>query len=84
MGREIFAVLQGQLDRLMKQLAVPDPQTTGVILLGAARRTPAPTANWPRWRAGSSRRRHELVDLAFTGVTWPRLETVVQRQASWA
>jgi sirohydrochlorin cobaltochelatase len=23
---------------------------------------------------------HELVDLAFTGVTWPRLETVVQRQ----
>ena len=24
---------------------------------------------------------HELVDLAFTSVTWPRLETVVQRQA---
>ena len=24
---------------------------------------------------------HELVDLAFTGVTWPRLERVVQRQA---
>ena len=23
---------------------------------------------------------HELVDLAFTGVTWPRLETAVQRQ----
>jgi len=23
---------------------------------------------------------HELVDLAFTGVTWPRLEIVVQRQ----
>ena len=24
---------------------------------------------------------HELVDLAFTGITWPRLERVVQRQA---
>jgi sirohydrochlorin cobaltochelatase len=24
---------------------------------------------------------HELVDIAFTGITWPRLETVVQRQA---
>ena len=24
---------------------------------------------------------HELVDLAFTGVTWPRLERVAQRQA---
>ncbi|MDE2585619.1 MAG: sirohydrochlorin chelatase, partial [Betaproteobacteria bacterium] len=23
---------------------------------------------------------HELVDIAFTGVTWPRLETAVQRQ----
>jgi sirohydrochlorin cobaltochelatase len=23
---------------------------------------------------------HELVDLAFTGITWPRLEKVVQRQ----
>ena len=32
MGREIFDVLQKQLDRLMKALDVPDPQTTGVIL----------------------------------------------------
>ena len=34
MGREILAVLQDQLDPLMQELAVPDPQTTGVILLG--------------------------------------------------
>ena len=29
MGREIFDVLQGQLDRLMQQLDMPDPCTTG-------------------------------------------------------
>ncbi len=47
----------------------------------AVRRTPVPTANWPSWRAGFFEdNEHELVDLAFTGVTWPRLETVVQRQ----
>src|SRR5690606_28661335 len=34
MGREIFGVLKGQLDRLLKQLDMPDPQTTGVVLLG--------------------------------------------------
>ena len=38
MGREMLVVLQGQLDRLMKQLAVPDPMTTGVVLLGFAGR----------------------------------------------
>ena len=44
---------------------------------GAARPTPAPTANWrkmARWMFEGND--HELVDLAFTGVTWPRLETV--------
>ncbi|MBP8266317.1 MAG: CbiX/SirB N-terminal domain-containing protein, partial [Zoogloea sp.] len=29
MGREILKVLQGQLDRLMKALDMPDPHTTG-------------------------------------------------------
>jgi sirohydrochlorin cobaltochelatase len=81
MGREIFAVLQGQLDRLMKQLAVPDPMNTGVILLGRGSSDAGANgelAKMARWLFETND--HELVDLAFTGVTWPRLETAVQRQ----
>ncbi len=81
MGHEIFAVLQCQLDRLMKQLAMPDPQTTGVILLGRGSSDAGANgelAKMARWIFEANE--HELVDLAFTGVTWPRLETVVQRQ----
>lgn len=80
MGREIFAVLQGQLDRLMKQLAMPDPMTTGVVLLGRGSSDAGANgelAKMARWIFEDND--HELVDLAFTGVTWPRLETVVQR-----
>jgi sirohydrochlorin cobaltochelatase len=72
----------GQLDRLMKQLAMPDPQTTGVILLGRGSSDAGANgelAKVARWMFEANE--HELVDLAFTGVTWPRLETVVQRQA---
>ncbi|MCK6412492.1 MAG: sirohydrochlorin chelatase [Azonexus sp.] len=81
MGREVFAVLQNQLDRLMKQLAMPDPMTTGVILLGRGSSDAGANgelAKMARWIFEDND--HELVDLAFTGVTWPRLETVVQRQ----
>ena len=81
MGREIFDVLQKQLDRLMRALDVPDPQTTGVILLGRGSSDAGANgelARMARWIFEEND--HELVDLAFTGVTWPRLETVVQRQ----
>lgn len=81
MGREIYSVLQGQLDRLMKQLAVPDPMTTGVVLLGRGSSDAGANgelAKMARWVFEANE--HELVDLAFTGVTWPRLETAVQRQ----
>lgn len=81
MGREILAVLQAQLDALMHALAVPDPQTTGVILLGRGSSDAGANgelARMTRWLFEDND--HELVDLAFTGVTWPRLETVVQRQ----
>lgn len=81
MGREIHAVLQGQLDRLMKMLDQPDPQTTGVILLGRGSSDAGAngeSAKMARWIFEDND--HELVDLAFTSVTWPRLETVVQRQ----
>jgi sirohydrochlorin cobaltochelatase len=81
MGRQIFTVLQGQLERLMKQLAVPDPRSTGVILLGRGSSDAGANgelAKMARWIFEANE--HELVDLAFTGITWPRLETAVQRQ----
>ena len=81
MGREILAVLQGQLDRLMQVLNMPDPQTTGVILLGRGSSDAGANgelAKMVRWVFEAND--HELVDLAFTSITWPRLETVVQRQ----
>ena len=81
MGREILAVLQGQLDRLLQTLAMPDPQTTGVVLLGRGSSDAGANgelARMARWIFEDNA--HELVDLAFTSVTWPRLETVVQRQ----
>jgi len=81
MGPEIRNVLQKQLDGLMKQLAMPDPRTTGVVLLGRGSSDAGANgelAKMARWLYEAND--HELVDLAFTGVTWPRLETVVQRQ----
>ncbi|MFH1869576.1 MAG: sirohydrochlorin chelatase [Pseudomonadota bacterium] len=81
MGREILAVLQGQLDRLMKALDMPDPRTTGVTLLGRGSSDAGANgelAKMARWIFEDNE--HELVDLAFTSITWPRLETVVQRQ----
>jgi len=81
MGRDILAILQSQLDHLMKSLAVPDPQNTGVILLGRGSSDAGANgelARMARWLFEAND--HELVDLAFTGVTWPRLEVVVQRQ----
>lgn len=81
MGPEIRNVLQKQLDGLMKQLAMPDPKTTGVVLLGRGSSDAGANgelAKMARWLYETND--HALVDLAFTGVTWPRLETVVQRQ----
>lgn len=82
LGRDLFAVLQRQLEALLRQLDMPDPRTTGVILLGRGSSDAGANgelAKMTRWlfEAGD----FDLVDLAFTGVTWPRLESVVQRQA---
>lgn len=82
MGREILDVLQSQLDHLMAELHHPDPRTTGVILLGRGSSDAGANgelAKLARWLFEDGD--HDLVDLAFTSITWPRLETVVQRQA---
>ncbi len=34
MGREIHAILRHRIEHLLHELAVPDPRTTGIILLG--------------------------------------------------
>lgn len=81
MHGELFAIIRERLKLALKPLDAPDPQTTGVILLG--RGSSDATANgefakMARWIYEDTD--HELVDIAFTGITWPRLETVVQRQ----
>lgn len=78
----ILAILKRRLRKAMNALDMPDPTTTGVILLGRGssdRGANGDMAKMARWlqEAGD----HELVDLAFTGITFPRLERVVQRQA---
>lgn len=82
LGRDVFAMVMRRLDALMRELAVPDPRTTGIVLLGrgssdaGANGEMARLARWV-YEAGE----HDLVDVAFTGITHPRLEAVVQRQA---
>lgn len=78
----ILAILQRQLRQCMQALDMPDPLTTGVILLGRGssdRLANGEMAKMARWLQEESP--HEMVDLAFTGITFPRLERVVQRQA---
>ncbi|MBL8446785.1 MAG: sirohydrochlorin chelatase [Zoogloeaceae bacterium] len=77
----ILAILKRRLRKAMAGLDMPDPTTTGVVLLGRGssdRGANGDMAKMARWlqEAGD----HELVDLAFTGITYPRLERVVQRQ----
>lgn len=78
----VLAVLRRRLRKAMLALDMPDPTTTGVVLLGRGssdRGANGDMAKMARWLLESGD--HELVDLAFTGITWPRLERVVQRQA---
>lgn len=81
MGREIHGILRQRIDRLLRDLAAPDPRTTGVILLGRGSSDVGANgeiAKMARWVFEDMQ--HDLVDIAFTGITLPRLETVVQRQ----
>ena len=77
----ILDVLRRNLRKCMSELDMPDPTTTGVVLLGRGasdRQANGDVAKMARWLMEETD--HELVDLAFTGITWPRLERVVQRQ----
>ncbi len=77
----ILAILKRGLRKAMNALDMPDPTTTGVVVLGRGssdRGANGEMAKMARWLLEEGD--HELVDLAFTGITWPRLEKVVQRQ----
>ncbi len=77
----ILDVLRRNLRKCMSELDMPDPTTTGVVLLGRGSSNPqanGDVAKMARWLMEETD--HELVDLAFTGITWPRLERAVQRQ----
>ena len=75
----ILRILTRRLDQAMQAMAMPDPTTTGVILLSRGssdRIANGDVAKMARWLWEETD--HELVDIAFTGITYPRLERVVQ------
>jgi len=77
----VFTILKRNLRKVLAQMDMPDPKTSGVVLLGRGssdRVANGEIAKMARWMFEESD--HEFVDIAFTGITYPRLETVVQRQ----
>ncbi len=80
-SEEILVILKRNLKKSMAKIDVPDPRTTGVVILGRGssdRVANGEIAKIARWLFEEGD--HDLVDIAFTGITHPRLETVVQRQ----
>ncbi|NOQ13357.1 MAG: sirohydrochlorin chelatase, partial [Methyloprofundus sp.] len=77
----VLNIIKRSLQKVMAELDVPDPKTTGVIVLGRGssdKIANGEVAKMARWLWEETH--HELVDIAFTGITFPRLETAVQRQ----
>ncbi len=80
-NEQILKILKRNLHQTQLALDVPDPHSTGVIILGRGssdRIANGEIAKMARWLYEESE--HELVDIAFTGITHPRLETAVRRQ----
>ncbi|MEO5362688.1 MAG: sirohydrochlorin chelatase [Magnetococcus sp. DMHC-8] len=76
----ILKLLRRRLHSAMVTLDMPDPGNTGVILLGRGSSdmsANAEVARMARWIFETTQ--HTLVEYAFTGITDPRLEGVVQR-----
>ena len=80
-NEQIHTILKRNLRKVMTAMDMPDPKSTGLILLGRGssdRVANGEVAKIARWLFDDTD--HELVDIAFTGITYPRLESVVQRQ----
>ncbi len=76
----VLSIVRRNLQKTMAELDMPDPKTTGVILLGRGssdKVANGEVAKMARWLWEETQ--HELVDIAFTGITFPRIESVVQR-----
>jgi len=82
-GTKVLQALKSELAKAMLALDAPDAKNTGVVLLArgssdkVANGEIAKMARWLFEETG-----HEMVDLAFTGITYPKVETVVQRQVA--
>ncbi len=77
----VLKILKRNLRKVMDSMDMPDPKNTGVIMLGRGSSdmvANGEVAKMARWLFEQTD--HELVDIAFTGITYPRLETAVQRQ----
>lgn len=80
---KVLTALKSQLKQAMLALDVPDAKNTGVVLLarGSSDRVAnGEIAKMARWLFETTD--HEMVDVAFTGITYPKIETVVQRQVA--
>lgn len=77
---QLLKALRYRLHQAMIKLAMPDPHTTGVVVLARGTSDIEATgevAKMAHWIYETTR--HELVLPAFTDVCFPRLEQVVQR-----
>ncbi len=82
-SESILNILKRNLATAFAELHHPAPANTGVIVLGRGssdRKANAEISKMARWLFEETE--HQLVDVAFTGVTTPRLETAVQRQVT--
>ncbi len=80
-GEPILAILKRNLNKALATIDMPDPHTTGVIILGRGSSDQfanGELAKMARWLFEKTD--HDVIDIAFTGITYPRLETVVKRQ----
>jgi len=77
---QLLKALRYRLHQAMVELAMPDPRTTGVVLLARGASDIEATgevAKMAHWIYETTR--HDLVLPAFTSACFPRLEQVVQR-----
>jgi len=82
-GTKVLQALKSELGKAMLALDAPDAKNTGVVLLGRGSSDMVANgeiAKMARWLFESTG--HEMVDIAFTGITFPKVETVVQRQVA--
>lgn len=77
---QLLKALRHRLHQAMTELDMPDPRTTGVVLLarGASDiESTGEVAKMAHWLYETTE--HDRVEIAFTGISFPRLEQAVQR-----